>query len=139
MMEQLSLFEQPSLNVMARLKAAMREALKACTLSREQVAERMTEIARSEGIRFAGNSRAVSRAILDKWVGEGAQHIIPIPLVTIFCAVTNSILPMQVLASALSVSVISKEDTALLAWARAGVDKRKKVKQARKLAEQIGI
>jgi len=45
-----SLWDNPSLDVTSRVKPAMRDALSGCPLSREIVAERMSDIARREGM-----------------------------------------------------------------------------------------
>jgi hypothetical protein len=136
---QLGLFGRPSLNILPRLKAAMREALRTSGLSRDQVADLMTEICRTEGIRLPGNSKAISRALLDKWVADGANHVIPITLLPVFCTATASSLPLGVLARALELEVIGPESQRLLQWARAEVERRRAAKEARKLAEEIGI
>jgi len=73
---QLGLFGCPSLNILPRLKAAMRGALRTSSFSREQIADRMTELCRTHGIRPPGNAKAISRAMLEKWVAEGAAHVI---------------------------------------------------------------
>lgn len=137
--DQLSLFDQPSLNTISRLKAAMRESLKRCRLSRDQVTERMTEIILIEGLRCPGNSRAISKAILDKWVSESSPHIIPLSLLPVFCAVAGDWLPIQVIARPLGLTIISERERKLLLWADAEIKRREASKRANKLAEDIGL
>jgi hypothetical protein len=139
MMDQMDLFDRPNLNVTCRLKAAMRESLKNCDLSREQVAERITEIMKVEGLRCPGNSRGVSRAIFDKWVGESSVHMIPTAILPVFCAAARSWLPLQVLAASAGLKLISPDETKLLLWGQAEAGKRKISKRAKKLAEEIGL
>jgi len=138
-MRQYRLFEKPQLNVVPMLKAVMREVLKDCDLSREQVAGRMTELMQAEGLRCPGNSRSISKAILDKWVGERAAHVMPLPLLPIFCAAVKTRAPLQVLGWPLGWEVITEEDGRLLTWARAEIEKRRVTKKAKKLAEEIGL
>lgn len=137
--DQLSLFDQPSLNVISRLKAAMRESLRRSRMSRDQVAFHMTNIALIEGIRCPGNSRAISKAILDKWVSESSPHVIPLSLLPAFCAAAEDWLPVLTLTNPLGLSIITKRELKVLRWARAEIRKREASKAERKLAEDIGI
>jgi hypothetical protein len=136
---QYDLFGKLTLNINPIFKAVLREALKDSGLSREQVANQMTEMMTAAALRCPGNSKSISKAILDKWVGENAAHMMPLSLVPIFCAVTKTRIPLQVLCWPLGFEVISEEDGRLLAWARAETEKRKIAKRAKKLAEEIGL
>jgi len=138
-MSQMNLFDGPSLNIILKLKMAMRMSLKQSNLSRDQIAERMTETMRAEGLKCPGNSAGVSKAILDKWVSESSAHVISVGLLPAFCFITNSWLAIQVLAASVGATVISEEDRRLLLWAEAEVQKRHIQKKVRKLAEEIGI
>lgn len=135
--DQLSLFDGPSLNVLSRLKAAMRESLRGCRLSRDQIAEHMTETAWIEGLRLPGNTRVISKAILDKWVSESSPHIIPLPLLTVFCAVTNAWLPIHVLARALGLTLIDGKELKILRWAQAELERRGISEKAIRLLKEI--
>ena len=135
--KQLRLFDQPSLNIVARLKAAMRQALSESKFSREEVAEKMTAIAKIEGIRLPGNSKSITKTILDKWVAEGANHTIPIQMLIVFCSVTDSCLPLNVLAAALGFKVITPEQRKSLMWAEAEIQRRHFATEARRLAKEV--
>lgn len=137
--DQLNLFDQPSLNVISRLKAAMRESIRRCRISREQIAARMTEIALIESLKWPGSSRAISKAILDKWVSESSPHVIPLALLPAFCSVAGDWLSIQVLARPLKLIVIPDQERKLLEWAEAEIERREASKKERKLAEDIGI
>jgi hypothetical protein len=136
--DQLDLFSRPSLNIISRLKAAMRESIRKCRFSREQIAEMMTEAVVVEGLRFPGNSRSISKAILDKWVSESSPHVIPISLLPIFCAATDDTLPIQVVAGTLGATIISDRELKTLRWAEAEIKRREATKREKKLAEDIG-
>jgi len=137
--DQLSLFDEPSLNIIFRLKASMRESLRRCRTSRDHIAERLTKIALAEGLKCPGNSRSISKAILDKWVSESSPHIISLTLLPAFCAAVNDWLPIQVLAKSLGLTVISEREQKLLEWADAEISRRHALKKERKLAEDLGI
>jgi hypothetical protein len=64
--QQLNLFG-PSLNVTSRLKTAMREAIRNCLLSREEIAERMKALASMDGL-GGGRGSKISLPNLDAWV-----------------------------------------------------------------------
>ena len=139
-MKQRNLFDRPSLNPVPRLKAAMREALKGCGLSREQVVDRMNELASLEGLTTGGRNKKVTLPLLDKWVAEGApEHVIPTKFIPIFCEAVGDFRVLQVLAGCLGLTVIRPEEQKLLEWARAEVEKRRIAKRARKLAEEFGL
>ncbi len=139
-MRQRGLFDRPSLNPVPRLKAAMREALKGCGLSREQVVDRMNELASLEGLSTGGRAKRVTLPLLDKWVAEGApEHVIPTKFIPIFCEATGDYGVLRVLARCLGLAVIGPEEQKLLEWARAEVEKRRIAKKARKLAEELGL
>ena len=137
---QRSLWDRPSLDPTARLKAAMKEALRNTSLSREQVVDEMNRLAAAEGLTTNGRSQKVTPALLDKWLAPGAtQHIIPLKLLPIFCAVVGSVEPLCVLAAPLGARVISEEEAKLLEWARLELERRRLSKRARKLAQEVGI
>ncbi len=139
-LKQLNLWDRPSLDPTHRLKLAMKEALKDTSLSREQVVDEMNRLAAAEGLTTNGRSQKVTTALLDKWLAPGAtQHIIPLKLLPIFCAVTGSVAPLAALAAPLSARVISVEEAKLLEWAKLELERRRLNKQARKLAQEVGL
>jgi hypothetical protein len=99
----------------------------------------MTRVAIVEGLRLPGNSRSISKAILDKWVSDSSAHIIPVGLLPIFCAVVGDGLPIQILARPLELALISKQEAKILEWARAELERRKIEKRVQKLTEEIEI
>jgi len=138
--KQLGLWDRPSLDPTHRIKLAMKEAFRNTSLSREQVVDEMNRLAAAEGLTTNGRSQKVTPALLDKWLAPGAtQHIIPLKLLPIFCAVTGSVAPLQALAAPLSARVISAEEEKLLEWARLEVERRRLRKRARQLAQEVGI
>ena len=137
--DQLNLFDQPSLNIISRLKAAMRESLRQCRLSREQIAERMTTVILIEGLKCPGNSRVISKTILDKWVSESSPHVISLPLLPVFCTIAGDFLPIQIMCRPLGLTIISDRERKLLEWAGAEIKRREATKQANRLAEDMGL
>ena len=138
-MQQAYLFDKPDFNIVPLLKSAMRESLRECPLSRDQVAAEMSGMIDSAGLRFPGNSRSISKPILDKWVGESSAHVIPLSLLPIFCAVVETRLPLQIVCAPLRLVVITEEDGKVFLWGRAEIEKRRAIRRARKLAEEIEL
>jgi len=133
MSEQLNLWDRPSLNPVPRVKEAMRQALKACALSREQVVDRMNGLARAEGLSTNGRAKKASNDMLDKWVAESGEHLIPWKLLPIFCHVVGDLSPLKALAAPLGADVITIDEKKLLKLARA----EREIKQLRRLKKQI--
>ena len=117
------------------VKMAMCDAAKRSGLSRDQIVDKMNELAASAGIRCAGMAQKVTLAILDKWLAPGAdEYHIPLRVLPLFCRVTSSNLPLYIYANFfLEAEIISKDDKKLLNWAKAQV----RIKQLRKDSRQI--
>jgi len=74
MSEQLSLFTNKSLDPTSKVKEAMRRAIKQSEISREEVAHRMNELAKIEGIKTGGRTQGISLNLLEKWLSQSAEH-----------------------------------------------------------------
>lgn len=137
---QLQLWDRPALDPKGRLKTAMREALDGSGLSREKVVADMNAVAEAEGLTCNGNAQKITTAMLDKWVAAGSPaYMIPAAYLPLFCLVTRSLLPLNALAAPLQAEVIEAEDRRLLEWARVETTRRKLNRDARKLAQEVGI
>ena len=134
-MRQLALFS-PSLNVTARLKASMREALHASRLSREEVADKMRALAQVDGL-GGGRGSTISAANLDAWVAEGKPNLIPVNLLPLFCHVVACSEPLAILAAPLNALVVDRSEQQLLEWARVEVASRKLAKKRRRLLSEM--
>ena len=123
------------------LKVSMNEALKGCSLSREQIVDEINSLSLAAGITCNGRSQKVTPALLDKWVAPSAKnYFIPIRMLPIFCRVVGSNLPLQAIASFFeNVRIISIEDYKILEWATAEIKARNHRKQASKLAQDVGL
>ena len=133
-LRQKSLFECPSLDPIMKVKAAMQKTIRQCSLSREQIVDKMQELAEVEGIKTK-----ISLSLLDKWVAQSAAHIIPWRLLPIFCKVTGSLEPIQALIAPLGVQIIFGDDIKVLAWAKAELQRRALNKKVRRLMEEIEL
>ena len=123
------------------LKAAMNEATKGCSLSREQIVDDMNSLAAVADINCNGRSQKVTIAIFDKWLAPGATaYHIPFRLLHIFCRVVNNNLPLKVYATFFQgISLISTEDLKKLQWAEVEIEARKNRKKAKYLGQEVGL
>ncbi len=134
MASQLNLFNQPSLNVVRPLKESMAEAAKSCGLSREELCDRMNELAARYGVRLVkGNSQRLNMATLEKWLNpEDSERVIGLKALPIFCAAVGSEEPVRILVAPLGYRIIGERDAKLLAWAehyQAAKEARRKMKK----------
>ncbi|MBW2618507.1 MAG: hypothetical protein JRC92_06505 [Deltaproteobacteria bacterium] len=138
--EQPWLWDMPSLDPTERVKAAMREALAGCSLSREQVVDEMNRLAVVEGITTNGRRQQVSVDILNKWDAPGdRRYIIPTKYLPIFCHAAGSILPLKALCGAAGAEAITKDEAKRLEWANIEIERRRLTKRSKHLAEEAGI
>ena len=134
MANQLNLFNQPSLNVLRDVKSAMAKAADKSGMSRDELCDRMNELAQRYGVRLVkGNGRRLTLATLEKWLNpEDEGRVIPLKSLPVFCAAVGSEEPLRVLAAPLGYRVIGEREAKLLAWAeqyQAAKAARKKMKQ----------
>ena len=137
MSKQLSLFNGRSLNPIAHVKEAMRQAIKGTKISREQVVDRMNELARIEGMTTGGRAKAITTDLMDKWLSNSAEHLIPWKLLPIFCCVVECIDPIRPLVSLVDAHVISDREWEILEWAKLENKKRAINRKQRILEEKI--
>lgn len=119
---QLDLFGPPT-DVGPKLKAALRECVRKCRLSREQIVDEMAHLAR----RTAMDKRrgtTISLANLDAWLAAGKPNQIPSVMLPLFCHVVGDLNPFRVLVTPLDADVIGKRKVNLLTWAEMEIQSR---------------
>lgn len=123
---QIGLFTKISLNPIPELKRMMRLAIKESGLPREELADRMDDLAETEGM-----ARQVTFEALQSWLkNEDCRHI-PIELLTIFCKATGSILPLQAFLAPLEAMAVREKDLAALDLGQAIVMRRQASRKER--------
>lgn len=120
MVKQLSLFDQASLNVNRVLKEQIALSAKESEWSREQLLDRMNDLAVRYGVRLMkGSAKVLTMTTFEKWLNVGAmEHIPPINSLVIFCAALDDSRAMQVLLRPLGAEIIEESDAKLLLWAK---------------------
>ena len=140
MATQLGLFSTaPTLNVLRDLKTSMANAAKATGLSREELCDRINQMADRYGVRLVkGTGPNLTLDTLEKWLNpEDKERVIPAKGLPVFCAAVNSIEPMQVMIAPLGWRVIDEKQSKLLALAELDRDVKKKKAMMRKLEAEI--
>lgn len=140
MVTQLGLFSTaPTLNVLRDLKTAMAQAAKATGLSRDELCDRINQLADRYGVRLVkGTGPNLSLDTLEKWLNpEDKERVIPVKAMAVFCAAVDSLEPFQVMIAPLGGRVIDEKQAKLLSWAELDQDVKKKKAKMRKLETEI--
>jgi hypothetical protein len=111
-----------SLNVQHRLVGAINKAIKECSLSRWEIAGKMSELMGAE----------ISKHMLDAWTSEAKEyHRFPAEYLPAFCQVTGNSEPLRVIAEAAGLFVVEGPD-ALRSEIQALDEKVKKINAEKK-------
>jgi hypothetical protein len=122
------------------IRAAMaRVAAEHPTLSRDLIADRMTEISRSAGVKLSrGNAKSVKTATLDKWLAPADRdHPPSLPALMAFCLATRDIRPLEPMLKAMGCEVMTAEDRKMRDYGKAILAEREAKKLQRKLEADL--
>jgi hypothetical protein len=139
MVSQLKLFNQPTLNVLRDVKAAMATAYKESGMSRDELCDLMNELADRCGVCLAGGrGQRLAVTTLEKWLNpEDKEHLPSIKALPVFCAATGSIEPVRAILGPLGWQIIGDQDARLLTWARHYHRAKSHREQMRKLEAEL--
>lgn len=137
----LSLFDTPEARVLGLIpgiKAAMQQAAGDGRLSREQIADRMQEVARRAGVRLTARGDGNFLTTLEKWLNpKDSEHVPTLVGFSIFCLVTGSTEPLAALAHVAGVGLMGEQDRRLRDYGRACYEERELRRRKRKLEEKL--
>ena len=138
-MKQLSLFEQPSLNINRDLKEQMAVVVKSSHWSREEILDRMNNLASRFGVHLIkGNGHALKMATFEKWLNpKDRVHVPSINAFVIFCCALENNTPIQVLLAPLGCDLVDEKDLRLLTWAKHYHQAKDARKQMRKIEADL--
>ncbi|EMG37335.1 hypothetical protein PCS_01847 [Desulfocurvibacter africanus PCS] len=107
---QFSLFT-PGLDTDSAVKAAMHKATRGRGFSREQICDRMNELALQHGIRLGGgNAKQLAIATLEKWLNPlDREHIPSARAIGIFCRTVGRFEPLQALIAPHGLQLIDEK------------------------------
>lgn len=137
-MRQLSLFENQIHDVEPLLKAAMNRAAKRCGMSREQIVDKMNEIAGLGGYRLNRNARSLSLDMLEKWLNPLERDYVPSHnALQTFMLATNDTEPLAVMAAVQGFDLIGGDDRKLLKAAKIEREIANLKRQKRRLEQEL--
>ena len=144
--QQRSLFEKPpsralrpsdpSLNLMGRLKAAMRQTADESRFSREEIVDRMNQLAEAEGI-LARRGRKFTLAQVEGWMAGSKNNLPDAEALALFCAGAEGNLPLAVLAGGLGAAVIDESRVKVLEWAENELAIRQLTRRRKQLEPEV--
>ena len=136
---QLNIFDQPTLNTSKSIKDAMNYDVRESNLSREQIVDRMNQLAERHGVCLThGNSKRLTMEIFEKWINPTEiTRQIPLKALPIFCAAVGRYSAIGELAKPLGLQVISHRDQKLLSWAEAKMAIKRHGQKIRKLEAEL--
>jgi len=118
-LQQIPLFDQPTLNTTKSQKEAMNLAARRCGLSREEIVDRMNELAGRYGVNLAPNG-GLTLDTFEKWINPNElNRQMPMKAVPVFCAAVGDTSALDVLAQPVGAMVIGGEEQRKLSWAEA--------------------
>ena len=138
-MQQLTLFDRPSLNTCKDQKTAMKAAVDRCGLSRDQVVDKMNDLAARYGVVLVSNG-GLQLHTFEKWINPNdLSRQMPMRALPVFCAVVRDCSALDVLARPLGAAVVGQTELNLLKWARAYFRKRDASKTMRKIEGELEV
>lgn len=140
MATQLGLFDTaPTLNILRDLKTAMAKAADATGLSREELCDRINQLADRYGVRLVkGTGPNLTMATFEKWLNpEDKERVIPAKALSVFCAAVNSIEPMQVMVAPMGWRIIDDKQAKLLRLAELDQEVKRKQAMMKKLKAEL--
>lgn len=120
-----------SFNLSCRLRGELSEGLKRCSLSRYEVAARMSELVGAE----------ITKSQLDSWTAESKElHRFPAEYLPAYCHVTKYTEPMRIMARLMQCYLLESEEALLAELGRIDQVKRdlsRKEKAVREFLERM--
>lgn len=136
---QLDLFNRPTLNVAKAFKQALADDVRHSKLSREQIIDRMNDLAERNGVCLAhGNSKTLTMETFEKWLNPAdLTRLMPVKALPIFCAATGQCSAFSAVTQPLGLRVIGAREQKMLAWAEAKMSVRDHTRMIRKLEGEL--
>lgn len=127
-------------SVMPLVRAAMnRVAEEHPTLSRDIIADLMTDLSRSAGVKVCrGNAKSIKTATLEKWLSPADRdHPPSVMALMAFCLATKSSAPLEPLLRVLGCEIMTVEDRKLVHYAKALIKRRDVNRELKKLEAEF--
>ena len=139
----LSLFDDDPVTKLAgllpALSAAMHRAANESRMSREQIVDKMNEMARRAGVCLNSNAKTLSVAVLEKWINPSETgHRPSLAAVRVFCLVLDDVRPLEVLLGLHGCGLMTREDRKLRDYGAAILAERDARKRKKQLEAKLG-
>ncbi|BBO74371.1 hypothetical protein DSCW_17880 [Desulfosarcina widdelii] len=136
---QLGLFDQPTLNVIRPIKQVMNTDVRECGLSREQIVDRMNDLAARFGVCLvSGNCKRLTVETFEKWLNPNElNRSIPLKALPVFCAAVERCSVIETLARPLGLRIVDDREQKLLSWAKAKMDIKEKNRIVRRIESEL--
>lgn len=132
---QLSLFSGQNLNIVSEMKRQIRMAIARTGDSRDNVVDRMNELAGRDGI-----PKTTTKAVLDSWCKDSEPQRMPsLTGLVLLCQACDTVEPIKVLVRPLGGDVIGPDEKRVLLWGQAELQKKKASKRARIALESLEV
>jgi len=132
-MQQIPLFDRPTLNTCKGTKIAMNLAVKQTRLSREGVVDQMNDLAGRYGVSLVSNGSLKIETFENRINPNDLSRQMPMRALPVFCAVVRDYSALDALAHPLGAKVVGPKERNLLKWARAYFSARDARKEMRKI------
>jgi len=121
------------------MRAAMNRAAGEDESGRKLLVDRLNAVAREAGVRLTlGNSHALSKDTLDKWLSPSDRDHTPgILAVAVFCAATKDASALRMLLQAVGLDVMTAEDRKHRDYGKACLAEREARKRKKMLEDTI--
>lgn len=135
---QLKIFANHGLHTVVRdTKEALNQAVRESGQSREQILDRVNELARRHGMAVQNRS-GVSKDLWEKWLNPEDDCRVPtLKSLALICAALGTTAPLAALVGSVGGRLIDDEEARLLEWAKAYHQTRQLKKKMRKLEEEL--
>lgn len=122
-------------SLMPMIRSRMNKVASNHHLSRDLIAERMTDIARSSGIKLSrGNAKSVKTDTLNKWLApEDRDHPPSLQAIIAFAMATGDNSPLMPLLSVLGLEVMTEEDKQFRDYGKADIAAKKAQAERKRL------
>ena len=136
---QTTLFDFPTLNITRPLKEHMNALVKGSNYSREQLVERMNDLAERYGVTLVGgNGSRLTLDTFEKWINpQDISRQMPIKALPVFCAILRDVSILNIIAQPLGAEVIGPDDRKKLEWAEEKLTVQQKLRRIREIEREL--
>ncbi len=141
-MRQLSLFDDLSTELamlVPRTKSVMNQMAARSGLSRDEILDRMNQIAKDAGISLSrGNAKSLTLATLEKWLNPAnSEHVPSLMAVNVFCQAIKTVAPLEVSLHLHDCEVLTPEDALYRDYGKAIKAEREARKRKKRLELEL--